>query len=283
MPLDIKISKNKLENQLNKIYGQNDITASAVTMLKETVNIGEAIINILGNTGIAGFKFHIPEEEQIRLQSDITDHYTDKNRPIQDHIARKPVRITLRGLCGEYFYSVNRLEDTIAKVVPTLSLVKQFLPKISESMKQGLIKKHEIVNVTDKNGEYSNGVLVVGVEKKKYKWEFNGTDIFSLFQEIYKLKSAQTRAYFFFEALWMSQATFSVETSWKRFNNMVIESVTPHRRDNADNTEFTIVVKQLDFAETRTDTVENVVARMKEMLGKTVNKGVDKGKEVATI
>ena len=48
---------------------------------------------------------------------------------LQDNISQKPITVTLTGLQGEYFYSVNQIEDTISKVVPTLSLVKQFLPK----------------------------------------------------------------------------------------------------------------------------------------------------------
>lgn len=64
---------------------------------------------------------------------------------------------------------------------------------------------------------------------------------------------------------------------------MAVESITPLRTDSADKTEFTITVKQMSFTQTKTDSIENVVGRLKEMLGKSVNKGIDKGQEVPTI
>ncbi len=122
-------------------YSQIKKSELVKKMFKETVNAGEAIVSILGNTGIAGFKFHVPQSEQIKMESDITDHFMDNNSVLQDHIARKPVTITLNGLQGDFFYSVNRIEDTLALVTPTLSLVKQFLPKLRNATKQLYTKK----------------------------------------------------------------------------------------------------------------------------------------------
>ena len=113
--------------------------------------------------------------------------------------------------------------------------------------------------------------------------DFNDMDLFGLFQNIFKLGSSQTRAYYFFEALWKSKARFTVETSWKKFNDMAVESISEDRDNNADITSFTLTVKQLSFTQTKTDSVENVVGRLKEMLGEVANKGIDKGKKVTTI
>lgn len=262
-----------INGQLNNQYGLIDKFKLATTTLKENVNVGEAIINILGATGIAGFKFNVPEREQIKLQSEITDHYTDINNPVQDHIAQKPISITLTGLVGEYFYSVNEIEDLIATITPTLSLVKQFLPKLPNSTKQHLAKKY--TNLTNKE----TPEVLRATDKK----DLNSMNLFTLFQNIYKVSSRQTRAFLFFEALWKSKARFSVETTWKKYDNMVVESITPDRDNNADITTFTIVVKQISFTQTLTDSVENVVGRMKEMLAPIENKGIDKGQKVETI
>lgn len=262
-----------INGQLNNQYGLIDKFKLATTTLKENVNVGEAVINIFGATGIAGFKFNVPEREIIKLQSEITDHYTDINNPVQDNIAQKPISITLTGLVGEYFYSVNEIEDLIATITPTLSLVKQFLPKLPNSTKQHLAKKY--TNLTNKE----TPEVLRATDKK----DLNSMNLFTLFQNIYKVSSRQTRAFLFFEALWKSKARFSVETSWKKYDNMVVESVTPDRDNNADITTFTVVVKQISFTQTLTDSVENVVGRMKEMLAPIENKGIDKGQKVETI
>lgn len=263
-----------IQSSLNKLYGEVDKISLATQVFKQTVNVGEAVINIIGATGIAGFKFNIPEREQIKLQSEITDHYTDINNPVQDQIAQKPITITLTGLIGDYFYSVNELEDLIAKVTPTLSLVKQFIPKLPNNAKQALAKKYQKIT---KSENVPSALLPAD------STDFNAMDLFGLFQNIFKLESSQTRAYYFFEALWKSKARFTVETSWKRFDDMAVESISVDRDNNADIASFTLTVKQLSFTQTKTDSVENVVGRLKEMLGEVANKGIDKGKKVTTI
>ena len=126
----------KFYNVVNSKYSKTDMANLAKSFLKKSLNTGEAVVNILGNTGLAGFKFHIPESELVNLESDITDYYTDSNSVLQDHIARKPIRVTSSGLIGEYFYSIHEIEDMLAKVTPTMSLVKQFLPKFTSGEMQ---------------------------------------------------------------------------------------------------------------------------------------------------
>lgn len=276
----MSIIANEIDNQIqtavNKRYGQLNKTQLATKILKESVNIGEAVVNVLSNTGIAGFKFNIPEREELKFQSDITDHYTDRNNAIEDHIAQKPITITLTGLHGDYFYSVNQIRDAVAKIVPTLSLVKQFIPKLPDSTKQKLLKKYQSVNNTNEVPE----ALEIK-QKGTAQNEVNNVDLFSMFQELYKLTSSQTRAYLFLKALWQSKALFTVETSFEKFDNMAIQSMTPLRTDSADMAQFSITFKQMNFAITMTTSADDAVGRLSNMLSKTQNKGVDKGKEKA--
>lgn len=51
--------------------------------------------------GIAGFLFDIPEEDQISLSADVTDHYLEDNTSVVDQIALKPEEVTVRGLVAE--------------------------------------------------------------------------------------------------------------------------------------------------------------------------------------
>lgn len=270
---------------VNKKYSEINKTQLATKLLKEHTNVEEAIVNILGNTGIAGFKFHIPKREQVKMQSEATDHYIDTNRPVQDHIALKPVTVTVNGLHGDYFYSVNKIEDILAVVVPTLSLIKQFLPNLSAATKQVKSKYNETIkakaavkniydkdiNINDKASSALDAVLL------------NHEDLFSLAQQLFKLKSAQTRAFLFFEALWKSRAIFSVETTWRRYDNMVITSATPLRDENADITDFTLTFKQLHFTTSLYRSYENAAGRLRQQLAQTAKKGLDKGREVKTI
>ena len=266
---------------VNNRYGTIDLKKLAQKVFKTTVDAGSAVVNILGATGIAGFKFNIPQEELIKLENEITDQYTESNFARQDHIALKPVTITVNGLVGDYFYSINQIEDALALIVPTITLVKEFIPQIrsvTQRQKINHLQKAESNIQKQDNGSYK--AIVRG---KEYEYSFNSMDLFSLFQSLYKLKSPQTRAFLFFEALRKSRATFSVETTWKRYNNMAVQTIQAKRDNNADITNFTATFKQLDFTQSRTETMQEYKNRMEQQKAETVNKGVVKGEEISMV
>ena len=279
-------------SKANKKYGQVNPLDWAKNIFKENVDIGSAVVSVLGSTGIAGFKFHIPQTEMVKMESEVTDHYVDDNSVVQDHIIHKPVTITLTGLQGEYFYSVNEIEDTIALIKPTLVLVSQFVPKLSAATMQAKMKyKNNIDNirntefVTPQETEFfgtKNTAKYIGLKDKIGAASLSGVDLFQLFQNLIKLKSAQTRAFLFLEALWKSSAEFSVETTWKRYDNMVITSLQPVRDNNADITDFTVTFKQIRKTASLSKRID-VAGRVNEQMAKQDDKGVDKGKQTETI
>lgn len=281
----------KFISSKNKIYGGSNPVDFAKQVLKDSVDVGSAIVSVLSSTGIAGYKFHIPQTEIVKMESEVTDHYTDSNAVLQDHIARRPVTITLTGLQGEYFYSVNEIEDAIAQIVPTLVLVTQFLPKLSNATMQAKMKyQNNIDNI--KNVQIATQAekdffgtqdfsKYVSLKDKLKVALLNGVDLFKLFQDIFKLKSAQTRAFLFLEAMWKMNQPFTVETTWKRYDNMIITSLQPVRDNNADITEFSVTFKQINFAQSHYESLDNAAGRTRQQLFKKVSKGLDKGQEVA--
>ena len=60
-----------------------------------------------------GFLFNILGEEVVTLTADATDHYVEDNSAIQDHIALKPITITLHGYIGE----VNNVPPKMSQLV----------------------------------------------------------------------------------------------------------------------------------------------------------------------
>lgn len=312
---------------LNNKYGSLNKKQLATKLLKEGVDAGTAIVNILSATGIAGFKFHVPETEQVQFENEITDHYIETGSTIQDHVAQRPITITLTGLVGDYFYSVNQIEDMLARVVPTVQLVKDLLPQVSNITKQvknakyayeasqstGAVKEAIQNNVASGVSQSALNNAITGTApdaisqilgntttitpsaisqavsnyEPKLKRIINaitnnvsGEDLFALFQSLYKIKSAQTRAFLFFEGLWKRRIAFSVETTWKRYDNMIVERITPSRDNNADITEFSITVKQVNYAETQTVNVSDTTNRVEQQSVLVVNKGLEQGEEI---
>lgn len=293
-----------LDNALKYITKASSVVSSksasifrqAQNFLKQTIDGENAIVSIFDNTGIAGFQFHITKSEQVKLTNDITDYYSDNNTVFQDHIAYKPVIVTLSGLQGEYFYSIHRIKDTISTITTTLKLVKDLKPKFGKVQTQ----------LREKWNKYQeqNYQTLLG-KNKNYDWKrpetyskltlhdkaenlynqfrtYDGVDLFNLYQELYKFKSAQTRAYLFFEALRKADKPFTVETRWKRFESMYIQDVTFTGDDSADISDVQVVFKQMNFTNSLAIKI-NAAGRTQQQYWKETNKGLDKGTKVETI
>ena len=87
--------------------------------------------------GLGGYVFTLQGEDTATLSSDITDHYTEDNKAVQDHIAIKPKRITLRGYVGELIYNASGQSPTILQTVTQkLTQLSAFLPALSASATQ---------------------------------------------------------------------------------------------------------------------------------------------------
>lgn len=273
------------------------IFKQAQNFLKQTIDGENAIVSIFDNTGIAGFQFNVPQMEQVKLSNEITDYYSDNNTVFQDHIAYKPVIVTLSGLQGEYFYSVHRIKDTISAVTTTLKLVKEMKPELGNVQAQlrekwdSYLTQRDIAEVKNtlnaNTMDYLTGNTGLSLKDKagilynQFR-TYNGVDLFKLFQDLYKFKSAQTRAYLFFETLRKADKPFTVETRWKRFENMYIQDVTATADDSADITDIQVTFKQMYFTNSMAIEV-NAAGRTQQEYWKETNKGLDKGQKVETI
>ncbi len=266
----------RLEGKINKTNSGQLVKDFATAALKNSINVGEAIINIFGAWGIAGFKFHCPETETITLQNDITTHYVENNSPIQDHIASRPVELTFTGFQGDYFYSLHKIESALSEVISGTALIISMLPKLDAYTQQVKASTNAFKkNISDAKTIKSK--IGTGLQYLVA----NGVDLFKIFQNLYKLKSAQTRAFLFLEALQKSRLLFSVETSWKRYDNMAVQSLTCVRDNNADITGFTAKLMQIDFVSTKVST--KVKGRTRQQVQENINKGVNQGQQVEFI
>lgn len=231
---------------------------------KVAVEAGKAIVSIVGLNGIAGFQFHIPDEQSVTLESEITDNYLENNTAIQDHIALKPVRVTLRGFEGEISYSPKSILTTATKITEVLGLVIRYLPKV-QRLDQQLDKTYRGLTGRDKTNASDNFLNLYNLYKE--------------FQNLWVLTKAQARAFLFFEALRNSRSIFSITTQYRRYDNMVIETIKAVQTGQTkDISDFTLTFKQLNF--TSTQTIKQVsAARREAQTSLSATKGIIKGIE----
>lgn len=266
----------------------------AQSFFKSHTNVKDAIVSIFDSTGIAGFQFNITKMEQVKLSNDITDYYSDNNTVFNDHIAHKPVTVTVSGLQGDYFYSVHKIKDMISAIGTTMKLIVAFKPQFDKIQGQLRKKWNDYQESLQTNGLVGKAIdpnfTPSNATTLKEKLSFAGqtlmsyssVDLFKLFQSLYKFKSAQTRAYLFFETLRKADKPFTVETRWKRFENMYIQDLIVTGEDSADITEFQVTFKQLNFTHSEVVSI-NAAGRTQQQYYEEANKGIDNGTKVDTI
>lgn len=241
---------------------------SAAIFFDDAIKLSQKFVSVTGATGIAGFMFHLREDEEVSLENDITDHYTEANNPVQDNIVNKPVRVTLRGIVGEYIYtpakaqtSWEKLTNKLQKPVKKLVTIGGYLPSLNTYTQQ-------IFNDLKSQKNTLNKVIDVGL------------DAFQMYRSVNIPKNNQSSAFLYFEALWQSKQVFTIQTPYRFYTNMAIQSVKAVQSgDTIDRSDFEITFKQINKVQTNDITASVLQGRLKNMATEYAKKAISRGKE----
>lgn len=210
-----------------------------ITKAGDTTNalVNKFVVSPVVGLGIAGFAFDIFEEHKVDLQSDITDHYVEDNSAIQDQIANKPLKFTLRGFVGELIDERADPKSDIQEITEKLTIINSFIPIVTAGARQvnNLIQNRNS-NTTAQNLE--NGIGT-------------GVDLYKSFKELNPPDSRQAQAYNFFKALRDAKQLVGVDTPFGFVRDMAIENIVGVQGDNAFITDFSVTLKQIRTATTQ--------------------------------
>ena len=207
--------------------------------------------------GIAGFIFDFRGEDTVELQSDITDHYTEANYAIQDHIALRPERITCTGYVGELTNRAQGIFALIAPFVSKLPMLGQFAPKLTAGA----------LDIYNKATRYTALVERTVMQAKDLYGFFTG-------KAGDPKKDKQTKAYQYFRDLWKSRQIVSVETPWGVYKSMAIESIRAVQDESSRYiSEFTITFKEFRTASEILVSAKKLDGRMDTMNKEKVDTG----------
>ena len=182
--------------------------------------------------GVSGFIFSIIGDEEMSLDSEITDSYTETNISYQDQIALRPEQFTLSGYVGEL---VNTFPNLFTNIITVL---QQF----GSPPGMGIT-----LNIQDL--QYYNQLALVAVSQISII--NNAESIYGLFSGLSTTASAQQNAFQYFYNLWLSRTLCQVQTPWGTLENMAILNVRA-RQDETTRlfTSFSVTFKAMRFAST---------------------------------
>jgi len=210
--------------------------------------------------GISGFIFDIPQTEEINHQANITDHFTEDNFTVQDHIAISPIKITLTGQIGNIVQTKSKLEQFVQQTLDRLTPLGVLSPQQSQSARQSL---NEIQRLK------SAATAVVN--------QFN--DIAGLFSDDAG-KNPQQKAYNTLAGMFLNRQNVSVETPWGTFPSMAIESFSVSQDDQStDTTDITVTLKEIRVVTTKI-TKGKLSERREAQAAPVSDKGTAKGSSI---
>jgi hypothetical protein len=197
--------------------------------------VNKFVVSPLVNLGIAGFAFDIFTEHKSEQQAEITDHFVEDNSTIQDHIAIKPSKFTLRGFVGELVDTRADPKSKIQELTEKLTIINSYLPVITGAAKQ--------LNNTVKNG---NLTTADGVEDAVG----TGVDLFQAYKTLNPPDTKQAKAYNFFRALFDAKQLVAVDSPFGFIGDMAIENIVSIQADNKYITDFAVTLKKFRTAST---------------------------------
>lgn len=188
------------------------------------------------NWGIEGFVFDIVDNESLSVEYDITDHFTESNYYINDHVVKKPIVITLSGFIGELvFRSPSGVEGALQEISSRLETVEAYLGDYTPGAVQ------EIQRVTQ---QAESAVSAINQTLDKVQ------NLVGFFEGEGPEENFQQKAYK--NLLALANRKLEVQTPWDFFDNMFIQAISLTQGGESNQiTDISVTLKQLRISDTK--------------------------------
>lgn len=202
------------------------------------------VVSPLNAFGLGGFVFDIEGDIGANLQTEITDHYIETNVAIQDHIAIKPLEITLHNYVGELVDRRNEETNTVPQqLTRKLTTLSNYLPALTQGATQA--KEFLTQDLSDTFSEFSLSDVSDATNSV--------VDLWALTQNLNPAADSQQQAYLFFKALLEQKILVSVQTPFEFATNMAVMSIRANQPEaSAFVSDFSITLKQIRAVSTET-------------------------------
>lgn len=201
------------------------------------------------------FLFNYEGEQQINLQSDITDHFIEDNTAIQDQIALRPETITTNGFIAELNNVVPPELRPLRLAADKLTPLTAFQPELSTTAELVYANAFQI---------YQTARLAAASAVQAWKSIQGGGG---------QPQTKQAQAFQEFYGYWKDRTLFTVQTPWAVFKDMAILNLRAMQPEDSNTySEFQITFKAIRIAETFSVAADNLYD-FNQFQGRAFNQG----------
>lgn len=216
-------------------FTAGDVNVPGASTSYQSFLVSGKTIPPLGVKQIGPFAFDDEGDDNVRQDSEITDHFVEDNTAVQDHIGVKPVMVTLKGVVSEVVFGTSAataIVSALSSVENTLSQADAYLGKYTPGVTQTLLTSISQAQQ-----------IAIQIEQAAART----AQIASFFLP---QGTRQQKAYATLSALQLARTIFTVYTPFQVFSNMAIESfdiTQPQKTKTIAN--ITVKMKQLQFTD----------------------------------
>lgn len=256
MSLDLsKILDNPYALKLNSLTNLVDLASTS----------GEMFLVAPENLKDETYLFDTRSDEEITLESDITDNWVEANYTIQDHIGLKPMQITLSGYVGELSNKPdNEVEKVNNALTAPINSLSPFAPAITTQAQYIFNRATEVYGIYEKANETVGRIedVIKGIPVPK---------------EV----SKQQQAFGKFYEIWVTRQLCTIYTPFGAYNSMAIQRIQAKQsEESASYSDFSITFKQIRIADKIA--VYKDTKKSKGRTAQSLSKQVDKGTKKPT-
>jgi hypothetical protein len=242
---------------MGNISGLAQVTTAAtalsnLVLVTPQTTIGYQPQNIPVNNGTPlqqppALLFHYEGENQVHLQSDITDHYIEDNTALQDQISRKPEEVSVHGFIGELNNVPPPALAVVQSIANKLLTIGGYTPALSATALLAYNTSFQLYQVANNavTGAVNAWNTVTGTPNGESVIGSNGLSV-------QPNQTLQQRMFQQFYGYWYNLTLFTVQTPWAIFQNMAIKDLIALQDETTKQiTDFHVSFKIIRIAQTQ--------------------------------
>ncbi len=232
--------------------------------------VNKYVLRTKASAGIGGFVFDFLGEVNVSMEADITDHYAEDNTATQDHVANRPIEVTMRGFVSELALPkpqgvVGALASAQSALAQVDAYLGKYTPGVTQTLARAVTKVQSTVNTINQTLAKAQNII-------------------SLFPGAPPAATRQAKAYSQLFAAMAQKLPMTIETPYRMLRNMIIKRITfVQPEDTKSWSDISVTLKQINFVETATVADNGTFAgRLAQQAQAPTNKGVVPGAKVPT-
>lgn len=197
------------------------------------------------------FLFHYEGEQNVTVESDITDHYVEDNTAREDQIGLKPETYTTRGFIGELHNVPPEYLDTVKFIADKLTPIVGFAPQLTTTARQVYDNAFNLYQVG------SNAANAAVSTWTSISNAVNGED--------QQIQNKQQEAFNELYGYWASRTLFTVQTPWNIFRDMAIMRLRAIQNEETNViSDFEVTFKRIRKATTNLTNLQGAFDKLKQ-------------------